>query len=531
MRTCATRTATGCARDPSDREFFLGPAPNIHIEGTGYGFQFEFELRHTLQAAWELGAGLRYWWLRAEEVRARPWARACRLSRSNPSVWESRLVDKAVVMKLLPVFRSWRSSRAGPRRRFPPARRCATVADARADPREGDPRGGEHRRAERPRGAEPAHARSVLPPLFGGPGPVGAPDRGGLGVIVDAKNGYVMTNAHVVKDAREVLVTLKDNRRLPAKLVGTDPGTDIAVVRVDPKNLVDVRFGDSDALQVGDFVIAIGNPFGLGQTATSGIVSALGRSGLSMEGYEHFIQTDASINPGNSGGALVNLRGELVGINTAIIGPAGGNVGIGFAVPVVMARAVMEQLVKFGEVKRGRLGISMTDVVGGEGATVAEVQADSPAAQAGLRKADVVTGLNGRPVRGAAELRAGWESCRSETRSSCRFSAARKTHHQGPDRRHRKRRERRRGGAGALGRGVPGGLEERPARAQPRRPGDGRQARVSGLPPRLAPRRPHHRGERPAGVLGQGADRGAKRRGGVQLNVLRGDNMLTIPVS
>jgi Do/DeqQ family serine protease len=243
--------------------------------------------------------------------------------------------------------------------------------------------------------------------FFGLPGGEAQPQiSAGSGVIVDAKNGYVMTNAHVVKDAREVLVTLRDNRRLPAKLVGADPGTDIAVLKVDPKNLTDVRFGDSDALQVGDFVIAIGNPFGLGQTATSGIVSALGRSGLSMEGYEHFIQTDASINPGNSGGALVNLKGELVGINTAIIGPSGGNVGIGFAVPVVLARAVMDQLVKFGEVRRGRLGISMTDVVGGEGATVAEVQADSPAAQAGLRKGDVVVALNGRPVRGAAELRA-----------------------------------------------------------------------------------------------------------------------------
>lgn len=242
--------------------------------------------------------------------------------------------------------------------------------------------------------------------FFGMPGEAQPQISAGSGVIVDAKNGYVMTNAHVVKDAREVLVTLKDNRRLPAKLVGADPGTDIAVLKVDPKSLTDVRFGDSDALQVGDFVVAIGNPFGLGQTATSGIVSALGRSGLSMEGYEHFIQTDASINPGNSGGALVNLKGELVGINTAIIGPAGGNVGIGFAVPAFLARSVMDQLVKFGEVRRGRLGISMTDVVGGEGATIAEVQADSPAAQAGLRKADVVVGLNGRPVRGAAELRA-----------------------------------------------------------------------------------------------------------------------------
>jgi len=228
----------------------------------------------------------------------------------------------------------------------------------------------------------------------------------GSGVIVDAKNGYVITNAHVVKDAREIQITLKDNRRLAAKLVGIDPGTDIAVLKVEEKNLVEAKFGDSDALQVGDFVIAIGNPFGLGQTATSGIVSALGRSGLSMEGYEHFIQTDAPINPGNSGGALVNLRGELVGINSAIIGPSGGNVGIGFAVPAVMARAVMDQLVRFGEVKRGRLGIAMQDVAGTEGAIVTDVQPDSPAAQAGLQKGDVVTGLNGRPVRGAAELRA-----------------------------------------------------------------------------------------------------------------------------
>jgi len=196
----------------------------------------------------------------------------------------------------------------------------------------------------------------------------------GSGVIVDAKNGYVITNAHVVKDAREVVITLKDNRRLPAQLVGSDPGTDVALVKVQPGNLAEAKWGDSDALRVGDFVVAIGNPFGLGQTATSGIVSALGRSGLSMEGFEHFIQTDAPINPGNSGGALVNLKGELVGINSAIIGPAGGNVGIGFAVPSALARAVMDQLVRFGEVKRGRLGISMTDIQGGEGAQVAQVQ-------------------------------------------------------------------------------------------------------------------------------------------------------------
>jgi serine protease Do/serine protease DegQ len=242
--------------------------------------------------------------------------------------------------------------------------------------------------------------------FFGLPGDSQPQIAAGSGVIVDAKNGYVVTNAHVVKDAREVVITLKDNRRLPAKLVGADPGTDIALLQIAATRLVDTKWGDSDALRVGDFVIAIGNPFGIGQTATSGIVSALGRSGLSMEGYEYFIQTDASINPGNSGGALINLRGELVGINSAIIGPSGGNVGIGFAVPSVLARAVMDQLIRFGEVKRGRLGISMQDVAGGEGAQVADVQGNSPAAQAGLKVGDVVIALNGRPVRGAAELRA-----------------------------------------------------------------------------------------------------------------------------
>ena len=250
----------------------------------------------------------------------------------------------------------------------------------------------------------------------------GLPDGGrpqisaGSGVIVDAKNGYVLTNHHVVKDAREVQVTLKDNRRLPAKVVGTDAGTDIAVLRVDPGDLTEAKFGDSDALEVGDFVIAIGNPFGIGQTVTSGIVSALGRSGLTQEGYEDFIQTDASINPGNSGGALTNLRGELVGINTAIIGPSGGNVGIGFAVPSNMARAVMQQIIRFGEVRRGRLGVSMQDLtpdlakaIGAtvrSGVALTNVVPDSPAARAGLKVGEVVTAINGRPVRGSAELRA-----------------------------------------------------------------------------------------------------------------------------
>lgn len=238
----------------------------------------------------------------------------------------------------------------------------------------------------------------------------------GSGVIADARNGYVLTNHHVVKGAREVFVTLKDNRRLPAKLVGSDAGTDIALLKISGEGLVEARFGNSDDLQVGDYVVAIGNPFGIGQTATSGIVSALGRSGLSAEGYENFIQTDAPINPGNSGGALVNLRGELVGINSAIIGPAGGNVGIGFAVPSNMVRAVMHQLARYGEVRRGRLGISMQDLNSDlakkhaaptlDGVLLTEIEQDSPAAQAGLRTGDVIVAMDGRAVRNSAELRA-----------------------------------------------------------------------------------------------------------------------------
>jgi serine protease Do/serine protease DegQ len=238
----------------------------------------------------------------------------------------------------------------------------------------------------------------------------------GSGVIVDAANGYVLTNNHVVKDAEQVTVTLKDRRQFQARLVGTDPGTDVAVLQIEARELTALRFGDSDQLQVGDYVIAIGNPFGIGQTVTSGIVSALGRSGLSPEGFEDFIQTDASINPGNSGGALVNLRGELIGINTAILGPSGGNVGIGFAVPSNMARAVLNQIVKFGEVRRGRLGVDMIDlnpeiakrlgVSTLEGVGVAAVQPGSPAEKAGLRERDVIVAMNGRALHGAAELRA-----------------------------------------------------------------------------------------------------------------------------
>jgi len=241
----------------------------------------------------------------------------------------------------------------------------------------------------------------------------------GSGVIVDAGRGYVVTNNHVVKGADEIVVTLKDRRRLKAKLVGSDPGTDVALLRIEADGLTALPIGDSEAVRVGDFVAAIGNPFGLGQTVTAGIVSALGRSGLRIEGYENFIQTDASINPGNSGGALVNFQGELIGINTAIIGPSGGNVGIGFAVPSSMVKAVVRQLADHGEVRRGRLGVEVQDltpdlaesldgaaaVSGAEGALISKVLPDSPAAGADLRQGDVVVGVDGAPVRGASDLR------------------------------------------------------------------------------------------------------------------------------
>jgi Do/DeqQ family serine protease len=237
----------------------------------------------------------------------------------------------------------------------------------------------------------------------------------GSGVIIDAQNGYIATNHHVIANAEKISVTLNDRRQLDAEIVGSDPEADIAVLKVEPERLTAVPFGDSDALEVGDFVIAIGNPFGIGQTATLGIVSALGRSGLGIEGYENFIQTDASINPGNSGGALVDQQGRLVGINTAILSRGGGNIGIGFAIPVNMARQLIDQLVAHGEVRRGRLGVLIQDltpdiaeamrVEANGGAVVSRVVPGSAAEAAGLRPGDVILSLDGRALAGSAELR------------------------------------------------------------------------------------------------------------------------------
>ena len=234
-------------------------------------------------------------------------------------------------------------------------------------------------------------------------------------MIVDAQRGYILTNNHVVDKADEITVTLTDGRKLSAKLVGADRESDVAVIKVKSERLTEVPIANSDRLQVGDFVVAVGNPFGLGQTVTSGIVSALGRSGLGIEGYEDFIQTDASINPGNSGGALVDLNGQLVGINTAILAPSGGNVGIGFAIPVNMAMSIMNTLVEHGEVKRGLLGVTVQDLSHElaqafslpltQGAVITGVQPGSPAEQADLEPGDAVLAINGRKVKSSADVR------------------------------------------------------------------------------------------------------------------------------
>ncbi|SCC44098.1 serine endoprotease DegQ [Kosakonia oryziphila] len=238
----------------------------------------------------------------------------------------------------------------------------------------------------------------------------------GSGVIIDAAKGYVLTNNHVINQAQKISVQLNDGREFDAKLIGGDDQSDIALLQLqNASNLTQIAIADSDKLRVGDFVIAVGNPFGLGQTATSGIVSALGRSGLNLEGLENFIQTDASINRGNSGGALLNLNGELIGINTAILAPSGGSVGIGFAIPSNMAQTLSRQLIQFGEIKRGLLGIKGTEMSADiakafnlnvqRGAFVSEVLPNSGSAKAGIKSGDVIVSLNGKPLNSFAELR------------------------------------------------------------------------------------------------------------------------------
>jgi serine protease Do len=260
-------------------------------------------------------------------------------------------------------------------------------------------------------------ARGPNAPRFpGAPGSKGAPPeaQGGSGVIVDAVQGYVLTNDHVVRGAKSIEVTTKDDRRFKARVVGRDQTTDIALLQINPNNLVAVPMGESSSLQVGDFVLAVGNPFGIGQSVSSGIVSALGRTGLGIEGYENFIQTDASINPGSSGGALISLDGKLVGVNTALISKSGGNVGIGLAVPVDVARQVMDQLIVNGEVKRGRIGIVLKDArtlaanghaTSAVGAAIESVEPASPAERAGLAKGDIVVAANGAPIKSSPRLR------------------------------------------------------------------------------------------------------------------------------
>ena len=242
----------------------------------------------------------------------------------------------------------------------------------------------------------------------------------GSGVVVDASAGYIVTNAHVVKNADEISIGVSDGRTLQATLIGLDPEVDLALLQVPAEDLTDIDYADSARLRVGDFVVAIGNPFGLNQTVTSGIISALGRSGLGIEGYEDFIQTDASINPGNSGGALVDLNGRLVGINTAIFAPSGGNIGIGFAIPANMVSAVTAQLIEKGEINRGFVGAIVQPlnrelakafgVISGEGipqgVVVVDVQGGSSAEQAGLEPGDVIVQMGGNPIVSVADFSA-----------------------------------------------------------------------------------------------------------------------------
>lgn len=266
-------------------------------------------------------------------------------------------------------------------------------------------------RSQSPYGDEMFRRFFGLPEFEGGSREV---QSAGSGVIVDAEHGYILTNHHVVEGADEIQISLFNDTSLDAEIIGSDAATDIAVIKVDPENLVDLPIGDSDLVEVGDFVIAIGNPFGLGHTVTSGIVSALGRTGINRNGYEDFIQTDASINPGNSGGALVNMRGELIGINSAIVSRTGGNVGIGFAVPSAIARSIMRQILDYGEVRRGLLGVSIQTIdaesakaLGAEvdsGALVSAIEPGSAAEAAGLQVDDIIVRVNDKKIDDSHEL-------------------------------------------------------------------------------------------------------------------------------
>ena len=258
----------------------------------------------------------------------------------------------------------------------------------------------------------------ILEHFFGGKIPSERKSKGtGSGVIIDASKGHIVTNYHVIANAKKIRVTLNDGRKLSARIIGSDPKADLAVIKVTEKGLIALPIADSDKLRVGDFAVAIGNPYGLGQSVTSGIISALGRSDLGIEDYEDFIQTDASINPGNSGGALVDLNGALIGINTAILGgDGGGNVGIGFAIPSNMMKNIVQQLINYGQVERGQLGVVVHDMdrnksvqaLGAKdylGAVVAKVIYGSPADLAGLQADDIITHINGTKVKGANDVR------------------------------------------------------------------------------------------------------------------------------
>jgi len=267
--------------------------------------------------------------------------------------------------------------------------------------------------AQRSRSGDDAFRRFFgIPDSYGGSREVAS---AGSGVIVDAARGYILTNHHVVENADEIQVSLMDGEILDAEVVGSDAATDIALIKVAADGLIEMPIGDSEVVRVGDFVLAIGNPYGLGHTVTSGIISALGRTGISRDGYEDFIQTDASINPGNSGGALVNMRGELVGINSAIISRSGGNVGIGFAVPTAIADSIMKQILDFGEVRRGLLGVSIQtidsevakalEISVDSGALISLIEPGSAAEDAGLRVDDIIVEVNKEKISGASELR------------------------------------------------------------------------------------------------------------------------------